>query len=237
MDTQTTELMTFDIQLLLKITEMDIRNTSADYQMLKVGQYFELLSKFVNLKPAAADHLAEIDEKVADLRDSGVFDSESLRKKLLATASAHTLSDEVLGQTLAEYITQADEDENRKLRILCVDDAAFMLHTISAVLREEYEVFSLTKGKLVAGFLRNTTPDLILLDYNMPEIDGFELVPVIRSFPEHKDTPIIFLTAAGSSYHVAAAVSLGACDYIVKPLKADVLRTKIAQHIVRKKFY
>jgi putative two-component system response regulator len=125
------------------------------------------------------------------------------------------------------------EEKPRKLKILCVDDTAFMLQTLSSILSDTYEVFSLTKGKLVERFLKNTTPDLFLLDYNMPEMNGFEVVPIIRSFEEHKDTPIIFLTALGNEDNVKTAVLLGACDFVVKPVNAEVLREKIAKHIVR----
>jgi DNA-binding response OmpR family regulator len=65
----------------------------------------------------------------------------------------------------------------------------------------------------------------------MPDINGFELVDIIRSFEEHKDTPIIFLTAMGTAHHVTTAVSLGAVDYIVKPPDAEALKEKVAKHI------
>jgi CheY-like chemotaxis protein len=125
-------------------------------------------------------------------------------------------------------------ESNRKPRILCVDDNTFTLKTLAAILRDTYEVFSLSNGALVDKFLRSTTPEMFLLDYNMPEINGFELVPIIRSFPEHKDTPIIFLTAAGTMEHIKTAVSLGSCDYVVKPVNNEILMRKIAKHIKKK---
>jgi putative two-component system response regulator len=118
-----------------------------------------------------------------------------------------------------------------RYKILCVDDTPFMLRTISSILKDEYEMFSLTKGAMVTKFLQHTKPDLFLLDYNMPGINGFELVPVIRSFEEHKETPIIFITAMGTSAHVKNAVSLGACDYIVKPVVPGLLREKVRKHL------
>ena len=75
---------------------------------------------------------------------------------------------------------------------------------------------------------------MILLDYEMPEINGFDLIPIIRKFSEHKDTPIIFLTSLGTMEHVSAAAKLGACDFIVKPFEPDNLREKVAKHIVWK---
>jgi len=76
-----------------------------------------------------------------------------------------------------------------------------------------------------------------LLDYKMPDLNGFELVPIIRSFEEHKDTPIIFLTSMGTTEHVSAAAMLGASDFLVKPFEPYTLQDKIAKHIVRKKSF
>jgi len=128
-----------------------------------------------------------------------------------------------------------DNNKNsRKLRILAVDDTGFMLQTIKSALSGDYEVFLLKNPVLVKDFLKHTKPELFLLDYTMPEINGVELVSIIRGFEEHKDTPIIFLTAKGTPQHITEAISAGACDYVIKPLNAEILREKIAKHIVRK---
>jgi CheY-like chemotaxis protein len=126
-------------------------------------------------------------------------------------------------------------ETTRKLRVLAVDDSPVMLSTINSVLGGEYKVYSMPKPSMVESFLRQITPDLILLDYEMPEINGFELVPIIRNFEEHKETPIIFITSMGTIEHISAATVLGARDFIVKPFQADNLLKKVAKHIVRKK--
>ena len=127
------------------------------------------------------------------------------------------------------------EDATRKLRILAVDDAPSVLKTISLVLGDDYKVHALTNPAMVGQFLQQITPELFLLDYQMPELSGFDLVPIIRKFAEHKDTPVIFLTSMGTIDHVSAAYALGACDFIVKHFEDNVLREKVAKHIVRKK--
>ena len=126
-------------------------------------------------------------------------------------------------------------ETTRKLRVLAVDDSPVMLSTINSVLGGEYKVYSMPKPSMVESFLRQITPDLILLDYEMPEINGFELVPIIRNFEELKETPIIFITSMGTIEHISAATVLGARDFIVKPFQADNLLKKVAKHIVRKK--
>ena len=129
------------------------------------------------------------------------------------------------------------EEANRKMRILIVDDAPSMIKTVSAVLENDYQIYGLSDPRMTEKFLHQIRPELFLLDYEMPVLNGFDLIPVIRSFKEHKDTPIIFLTALGTMDNVSAAYVLGACDFIVKPFQSAVLREKIKKHIVRKKLF
>ena len=140
--------------------------------------------------------------------------------------------------SLKEYILWLDQEEtNRKLLIIAVDDSPVILESVSSVLSDDYKVFTLPKPKMLESVLRQMTPELFLLDYQMPELNGFELIPIIRSFEEHKETPIIFLTSMGTIDNVTAALALGASDYVVKPFKPETLREKIARHIVRKKMF
>jgi PleD family two-component response regulator len=127
------------------------------------------------------------------------------------------------------------EEATRKLRILAVDDAPIVLKTVMTVLGDEYKIYGMTDPTRVKDFLQENTPELFLLDYKMPILNGFDLIPIIRNFEEHKDTPIIFLTSMGTFDHVSSAFSLGACDFIVKPFQGTILREKIEKHIVRKK--
>ena len=115
--------------------------------------------------------------------------------------------------------------------VLAVDDAPDILKSVFFELRDIYTVFTLPKPEMLEGFLKKTTPDLFLLDYNMPVMSGFDLIPVIRSFKKHANTPIIFLTSEGTIDNLSAAVALGASDFIVKPFEPDVLREKIAKCI------
>ncbi|MCL2244955.1 MAG: response regulator [Treponema sp.] len=121
----------------------------------------------------------------------------------------------------------ADGGAEVKPCILAVDDVSTMLRTIHNALRDNYKVYTLSEPEKLEDLLQNIKPDLFLLDYKMPEITGFDLIPVIRRFPEHKETPIIFLTSEGTAGNLSAAVRLGVCDYIVKPFELQTLRDKI----------
>jgi len=115
--------------------------------------------------------------------------------------------------------------------ILAIDDAPDILRTIHSILKDKYKVHTLSEPGKMKELLNDLTPDLFLLDYSMPELSGFDLMPIIRSFPKHKDTPVIYLTSVRSADFYNIAARLGACDYIMKPINADKLRDKIGNHI------
>jgi len=111
--------------------------------------------------------------------------------------------------------------------IMAVDDNPSMLRSIKSGLSDEYKVYTLTEPLALGEALKKITPDLFILDCKMPEISGFDLVPVIRSVLRHKETPIMFLTSEGTSDYVQTALSLGSEDFIVKPVDVDFLKQKV----------
>jgi len=124
-----------------------------------------------------------------------------------------------------------DEGNDSKPSVLVVDDVSSMLRAMQYALHDRYKVFILSKSEDVIDFLRTKRPDLILLDYLMPVMNGFDLIPIIRKLPDHKDTPIIIITTEGTLDHVNEAMSLGASDFMVKPFKPKELNDKVGKHI------
>jgi DNA-binding response OmpR family regulator len=131
------------------------------------------------------------------------------------------------------YDEDEEEGDDGRPCILAVDDAPTMLRAIHTVLRDEYKVYTLSKPEKLKSYLQNVKPDLFLLDCNMPVMNGFELFSAIRELPEHKETPIIFLTAEGTVDNLTAAMHLGASDFVVKPFEVKSLREKIETYIKR----
>ena len=121
--------------------------------------------------------------------------------------------------------------EESKPGILVVDDVTSILRSIQFVLQDKYKIYMLSKAEDVMVFLRNKKPDLILLDYLMPVLDGFDLLPMIRSLPGYKDVPIIIITTEGTLDHLKHAKSLGATDFLVKPFLDNELQDKISEYL------
>jgi CheY-like chemotaxis protein len=173
---------------------------------------------FVTKPFSAADLISRINDCLTPGSKVGSAKGES------AVGDVVVLYDESVGEGPAESAV------TEKPVVLAIDDAPDVLKTIHAMLRDLYKVFTLPKPEKLQEFLHKTVPDVFLIDYHMPTVTGFEIIPIIRSFPEHEKTPIILLTSAGTFENISAAVALGACDFIVKPFEKPTLRRKVAKH-------
>ena len=112
--------------------------------------------------------------------------------------------------------------------IMAVDDNPSILRSIKSMLDSEYKVYTLTEPQVIHEALKKVSPDLFLLDYKMPVINGFELVQIIRGIPQHQETPIIFLTSEGTIDNLSIAMSLGSADFIVKPIDEEILTQRVS---------
>ena len=110
---------------------------------------------------------------------------------------------------------------SRKYRILVVDDERHMVGFIRLNLEQDgYEVIEAFNGTDALNRLRDSLPDLILLDVMMPDIDGFQ---VLRTIREISQVPVIMLTAKGEEDDKVRGLELGADDYITKPFAKELV--------------
>lgn len=114
------------------------------------------------------------------------------------------------------------------LKILTVEDAPNIRKLIAYNLkRAGYEVTEAEDGKAAVRVLQSCVPDLILLDIRMPEMDGFQLLELLRKYPKAAAIPVIMLTALSSAADLERAINLGVVDYLVKPLDPTLLLSKV----------
>ena len=105
-----------------------------------------------------------------------------------------------------------------KKRILVVDDDKMNLKITEMNLKDYgYEVYTAEKGMEAISFLLRQQVDIILLDIEMPIVNGIRTLELIRQRPEMADIPVIFLTASADTASVVEACRLEAVDYVVKP--------------------
>ena len=117
---------------------------------------------------------------------------------------------------------------NIKKKILLVDDEIDILDFLSYnLLKSGYDVRTAINGEKGVEVARTFSPDLILLDMMMPEMDGVETCEKIRSITELENVMVAFLTARGEDYSQIAGFDAGADDYILKPIKPKVLMSRV----------
>lgn len=116
--------------------------------------------------------------------------------------------------------------------ILVVDDISKNLQVLSSILDEVgYCTTFATNGHQALARIATAKPDLILLDMMMPGMDGLEVCDRLKSHPENREIPVIFLTASQESEHLIRAFELGAVDYITKPFKTPELLARVRNHL------
>jgi putative two-component system response regulator len=111
--------------------------------------------------------------------------------------------------------------------ILTVDDDPIILNAILEVLKHDYTVRPFTSGEAALSYLKNNTADLILLDHNMPNMTGLEVLQVLQDDPATRSIPVIFLTGSVDSEDEVRALEIGAMDYLLKPFRPGSLLTRV----------
>jgi len=122
--------------------------------------------------------------------------------------------------------------EKEKKLIILVDDNPANLRIGKNVLAEKYAVATAPSAEKMFSLLENNNPAMILLDVDMPEMNGYEAIKILKSKPQTKDIPVIFLTARTDSDDELEGLSLGAIDYIVKPFQPPLLLKRIEVHLL-----
>lgn len=115
--------------------------------------------------------------------------------------------------------------------ILLVDDDKMNLNMARIVLCDDYKITAVMKGSQALTFLENNSCDIILLDINMPEMDGFEVLEKIREMEQCKNIPVIFLTADNNAATETRCFEAGAVDFIAKPFVPEVVRSRIGRSL------
>ncbi|PKO19548.1 hypothetical protein CVU37_03715 [candidate division BRC1 bacterium HGW-BRC1-1] len=137
-------------------------------------------------------------------------------------------------RTLSEQL--ADAAAEPRVRILAVDDDADTVEFIGSLLRPDYEFIGTIDSTSAPDKIIAYQPDVLLLDINMPHLNGFHLSHLIRLNKRLKGAKVIFVSSRSDRESVEQAFRLGACEFIEKPFTPDQLRRKILEVIQRPDF-
>ena len=118
--------------------------------------------------------------------------------------------------------------DDTRYKIILVDDNMANLTTGRNLLKTFYEVYPAPSAAKFFEILENVTPDLVLLDIEMPEMNGYETIKKFKADSRLTNIPVIFLTAKSDENSELEGFNLGAADYISKPFSGPLLLKRIA---------
>lgn len=121
------------------------------------------------------------------------------------------------------------------LKVLIVDDSPISVRIVFESLKSLAQLFVATNGEMALSIVKENPPDLILLDIEMPKLNGLEVCKALKYSDQYCHIPIIFVTAELHIESELIALGLGGIDYITKPINTNILRTRIRGHLLSAK--
>ncbi len=134
-------------------------------------------------------------------------------------------------ETLADLLKEPE----RKPRLLLIDDQPTNIQVLYRVFADDYQVFMATSGAQALQTARQEDPDVILLDVMMPDMDGYEVCQQLKQDGATRDIPILFVTAHHEAQEETRGLSVGAVDFITKPINPAVVRARVHTHLTLKR--
>ncbi len=187
--------------------------------------------------------ISQLQPKQAELKDFKTLNNEIVRFKnedvhqhfQAAAESAQPLKEWAQGLK-KEYEPQMESVRAlsamaEKIRpvVMVVDDDEFQHKLIGRILgTEDYQLIFASSGIQALGMLHKKTPDLILMDVMMPDMDGIEVIRHLRGGGQYAKTPVIMITGKSEKNIVANSLKVGANDFVVKPINRNILIAKVA---------
>jgi two-component system chemotaxis response regulator CheY len=116
--------------------------------------------------------------------------------------------------------------------VLVVDDSRIMRNIVKntfSLMKIPCQFLEASNGKEALQHVQNQKVDLVLLDWNMPELSGIDFLKQVRAQPDYAQIPIIMVTSEAAKYNVIEALKAGATDYIIKPVSEKNFREKMTK--------
>jgi len=120
---------------------------------------------------------------------------------------------------------------DKKYSILIVDDEKSNILALTSILGSQYRILALRDSNEAFAIAEKEMPDVILLDILMPELDGYEVIKLLKDNEKTKDIPVIFITGLDSAEAEELGLQMGAADYIAKPFHSAIVRMRVQNQI------
>lgn len=226
-----------------------VQRLSAEGIPLIIAGEDESCNLFGKTLPMAADLTVrkpfttkKLEEKITDLLRQRAAEKERERKRIEKLEQEAGVAEEKINSedrekneqdildTLAFIDKVADEVEEaeiKKKHILIVDDDSTVLKLVKGFLGAKYNVATAINGKVALKFLEKKETDLILLDYEMPEENGAQVLQKLRSSDKTKNLPVVFLTGMMEKERIQEVLALNPQGYLLKPINMERLSSTI----------
>jgi len=169
---------------------------------------------------------------IGDVNELSEFRS-LIPKQLLKKEYQRPIDIKVVVSELDEYIKTFGNHTKKK--VLVVDDSGAMLRSVKEWLEGRYQVILANSGAMAIKYLSMNRPDLVLLDYEMPVINGKQVLEMIRSESEFSNIPVMFLTSKNDKESIQQVLSLKPEGYILKTTKPDQIVQMIDEFFQKQK--
>lgn len=225
----------FSLSIEMQLAQTRASGDSTDGNQSKIEAYTDMVN-----------HLSAIERLLANDEHKRAYkmlaDMEGLEENPVAAGLMAALEDG--DSEKADKLTRALKDGYIKLivnhsgdvsdfhrKILAVDDQPSMISMVTNSLKDRYKVLGAPSGRVALKILVSETPELFILDIDMPDMDGYELAKAIRAKDNFVKTPILFLTGNATREHVVKALGAGGNDFIVKPASQITLLAKVGKYL------
>lgn len=178
------------------------------------------------LAESVAVTMMDIDTAVNEALNASATAEKIAEKQNMSVQNNKYMTPEQLVSNFEKELKLLENPEEKK-RIMIIDDSPAMLKAIKEHLKTEYEVATAINGKIGLRYLQNKTVDLILLDYEMPEMSGPEVFEQILNNPDTANIPVVFLTGINDASKIQKALSLKPQGYLLKPVDRESLLSKL----------
>ncbi|MBQ2901488.1 MAG: response regulator [Agathobacter sp.] len=154
-------------------------------------------------------------------------------KQLLKKEFQRPIDVKAVVSDMDEYIKA--NGKHTKKKILVVDDSGAMLRNVKGWLEDSYQVILANSGTMAIKYLSTNRPDLVLLDYEMPVLNGKQVLEMIRSESEFSDIPVMFLTSKNDKESIQQVLSLKPEGYILKTTSPEQIVQMINEFFMKQK--
>ena len=180
-----------------------------------------------NIEKTEADGDVTLDDyETLKAQIEGMIDVEEEK-----TPKANVSPKETVRKPVAE-----EKPEKPKQQILLVDDNAIQLRALKGALQKYYDVAMATSGKEAVHMIEKKLPDMVFLDYEMPEWNGKMTLEQIRQIGGAEKLPVVFLTGVKNKENIKAVISLNPAGYLLKPANQDMIMDTIQKILGEKKY-